>query len=286
MSRGLTSPGVADFPEPNLGPSAQRWARTVMQRIAQLEDKGLRHDDGIHDANKGVISAIRRAGRSDFNFRDDWVAQTVGTTLTAFSVFGSSGPWDPNVRSDLAYSAGTQVVNPAPDADTGAPAHDPSSAIQVPNYSGEAFFEWTLAAPLPTGGTLFADYEFYPVDGSTPPVLLFDGVQQGWTLPTDSTPFWQGGEWLVPAGTQVIRWQHGGAAYGVLWLDNPRISYSQTGPPSGGESYRTGDVVRHNGGTWLAVNDPQVGDEPGATTSWKLVAQNGLNFMGDYGYDS
>lgn len=91
MTGDLTTSSAADFPASNLGPSAQKWARAVAQRIAKLEDRSGRHGDSLLDLNHGVISALRLAGHSNFRWRGDWVGENPGVPGADYIATGYGG---------------------------------------------------------------------------------------------------------------------------------------------------------------------------------------------------
>lgn len=160
-----------------------------------------------------------------------------------------------------------------------------------------AWWEWALPEPLPAGAYLSFDLQWWASANFVVMELLGDGVQ----IPDGAASFgprsyYASGWWPIdlrgmplPAGITTLRcqWSGGesdpttGYAISVLFR-NLAIFVDTPAVPFGGETYIAGDVVRHNGATWLAVEMAFPGDEPGASPAWVQVAKDGLSYQGDW----
>lgn len=304
MTAGSPTVPASDFPAPNLPPSAAAWGRAVAQRIAQLENQNSRQDGKILDLNHSLIGAMRGAG-GIFNFRDDWIPQD-----PAAPTAGLWGPTytfaDDNLLPGMTISnaADVTVVGPGIPRQTAYPNSSyPNSLCIADSHTTydsalgyypfvDAYADWPVDLPLVPGSTatytLYAAYQTWDRAGQGNPsagpwevAVLVDGVkhdltdtESGWaTLTAD----------LGGPGAHTIEFRTYGTSAGAsLYVTDIRIVQTVTGPPTGGQDYGIGDVVRHNGATWLAADIAAAGDEPGTTGSWKQIAVNGLNYVGGW----
>lgn len=166
-----------------------------------------------------------------------------------------------------------------------------------PNDSGfSAWWEWALPGPLPAGAYLAHDIQWTSDANYVIARLLGDGAAfSGNEFSMGPRASWQSA-WVpqdlrsvnLPAGISTLRFSLSAqnaspGPYALSAIFQRMELYIPTAPVLvGGATYIAGDVVRHNGGTWLAIDVALPGDEPGVSPSWVSVAKDGLNYRGDW----
>lgn len=158
-----------------------------------------------------------------------------------------------------------------------------------------AWWEWGFVQPLPAGAFLAFDMQWTSDANFLIAQLLGDGTlvpDSQYTMGPRSA--W-GGSWHsvdlagipLPAGISTLRYELSASnstfTYGLSAIfQRMEVYMLGDGGAVGGEAYDPGDVVRHNGATWLAVEMAFPGDEPGASPAWVQVAKDGLSYQGDW----